>query len=111
MNWERRASFAEGIPKELEAFLAGNASHQAEAFKAYSEVLGLNWRKLSHAVPFKTGEKPQSLAFSMGVQRTGYARAVILKDRCHLLLVGGRIGKRFNGTVGRSIQEHSVLMG
>jgi hypothetical protein len=78
-DWEAVGYLAEGISEGTwKRFLAGKRPITAEAFRAYSEVLGLNWQEISDRVALllsqialqcKTGEKHQSLVFSMGVQK------------------------------------------
>lgn len=97
--------FAEGISEGTwKRFLAGKRPIKAEAFKAYSQVLGLNWQEISdiEALPSTTpalvqnwGEAPESGFFYGRMSELATLEQWLLKDRCRFvtLLGMGGIGK------------------
>ncbi len=97
MNWEERGYFAEGISEGTwKRFLAGKRPIKAEAFKAYSEVLGLNWEEIVNRSAVQDwGEAPESGVFYGRTEELATLDQWILKDRCRLftLLGMGGIGK------------------
>lgn len=51
-SWEKHGFFAEGISEGTwKRFLAGKSRINAEAFKAYCQVLGLNWEEVVATKP------------------------------------------------------------
>jgi len=110
MNWEERGYFAEGISEGTwKRFLAGKRPIKAEAFKAYSEVLGLNWEEIvARGAVQDWGEAPESGVFYGRAAELATLEQWILKDRCHLvtLLGMGGIGKTaLTVKFAESIQE------
>src|SRR4028118_1986334 len=64
-NWEETGYLAEGISEGTwKRFLAGKRPIKAEAFKAYSQVLGLNWEEIvARGAVQDWGEAPESGVF------------------------------------------------
>jgi transcriptional regulator with XRE-family HTH domain len=99
-NWEAAGYLAEGISEGTwKRFLAGKRPIKAEAFRAYSEVLGLNWQEISDRVVLQQiqdwGEAPESGVFYGRTEELATLEQWIVKDRCRLvtLLGMGGIGK------------------
>lgn len=104
VNWDA-GYFAEGISEGTwKRFLAGKRPIKAEAFKAYTQVLGLNWQEISdiETLPSENrasvqnwGEAPESGVFYGRITELATLEQSILKDRCRLItLLGmGGIGK------------------
>jgi transcriptional regulator with XRE-family HTH domain len=105
VNWEAAGYLAEGISEGTwKRFLAGKRPIKADAFKAYSQVLGLNWQEISESVALlqadcdsvqNWGEAPDSGVFYGRTTELATLEQWILKDRCRLvtLLGMGGIGK------------------
>lgn len=97
INWEETGYFAEGISEGTwKRFLAGKRPIKAEAFKVYSEVLGLRWQELvDHSAVQDWGEAPEAGVFYGRIEELNTLEQWILKDRCRLItLLGmGGIGK------------------
>jgi GTPase SAR1 family protein len=96
-NWEESGYLAEGISEGTwKRFLAGKRPIKAEAFKAYSEVLGLNWQEIvDRCIVQDWGEAPESSVFYGRTEELATLEQWIVNDRCHLvtLLGMGGIGK------------------
>ncbi len=97
INWEETGYFAEGISEGTwKRFLAGKRPIKAEAFKAYSEVLGLSWEELIERGSVQDwGEAPESGVFYGRTEELATLKQWIVQDRCRLvtLLGMGGIGK------------------
>lgn len=97
VNWETSGYLAEGISEGTwKRFLAGKRPIKAEAFKAYCQVLGLNWQEISARGSVQNwGEAPESGVFYGRTAELATLEQWILKDRCRLvtLLGMGGIGK------------------
>ncbi|MEW6494437.1 MAG: NB-ARC domain-containing protein [Cyanobacteriota bacterium] len=110
IDWEETGYFAEGISEGTwKRFLAGKRPIKAEAFKVYSEVLGLEWEELiDHSAIQDWGEAPEAGVFYGRTEELATLEQWILKDRCHLvtLLGMGGIGKTALAVkLAESIQE------
>lgn len=97
VNWETTSYLAEGISEGTwKRFLAGKRPIKAEAFKAYSQVLGLNWQKISAKDSVQNwGEAPESGVFYGRATELTTLEKWLLNDKCRLvtLLGMGGIGK------------------
>ncbi|HEY9834727.1 MAG TPA: AAA family ATPase [Stenomitos sp.] len=97
INWDEAGYLAEGISEGTwKRFLAGKRPIKAEAFKAYSEVLGLNWKEISDRGSVQDwGEAPESSVFYGRSEELTTLTQWIVNDRCRLvtLLGMGGIGK------------------
>lgn len=105
INWQETGYFAEGISEGTwKRFLAGKNPIKAEAFKAYSQVLGLNWEELiDRKIQIRAdsglvqdwGEAPASSVFYGRNEELATLTQWIINDRCRLvtLLGMGGIGK------------------
>lgn len=97
IDWEAVGYLAEGISEGTwKRFLAGKRPIKAEAFKAYSEVLGLSWEEISDRGSIQDwGEAPESGIFYGRKEELATLEQWIVKDRCRLItLLGmGGIGK------------------
>ncbi len=97
VNWETAGYFAEGISEGTwKRFLAGRRPINAQAFKAYSQVLGLNWQKISAKDSMQNwGEAPESGVFYGRTTELTTLGKWLLNDKCRLvtLLGMGGIGK------------------
>ena len=97
INWEAAGYLAEGISEGTwRRFLAGRRPINAEAFRAYSEVLGLNWQEIiSHGAIPDWGEAPEAGVFYGRTEELATLRQWIVTDKCRLvtLLGMGGIGK------------------
>jgi GTPase SAR1 family protein len=105
VNWETAGYLAEGISEGTwKRFLAGKRPIKAEAFKAYSQILGLNWQEISAIEVLRStdqvsvqnwGEAPESGVFYGRTTELATLKQWLLKDRCRLvtLLGMGGIGK------------------
>ncbi len=97
IDWEVVGYLAEGISEGTwKRFLAGKRPINAEAFKAYSKVLGLSWEEISDRGSVQDwGEAPDSGAFYGRTEELATLEQWIVKDRCRLvtLLGMGGIGK------------------
>jgi len=97
INWEAAGYLAEGISEGTwRRFLAGRRPINAEAFKAYSEVLGLNWQELiTRGAIQDWGEAPEAGVFYGRTEELATLRQWIVTDKCRLvtLLGMGGIGK------------------
>jgi transcriptional regulator with XRE-family HTH domain len=97
VNWEEAGYFAEGISEGTwKRYLAGKRPIKAEAFKAYSEVLGLNWQEITEGDSFQDwGEAPESSIFYGRTEELATLTQWIVNDKCRLvsLLGMGGIGK------------------
>ena len=97
VNWEEAGYFAEGISEGTwKRYLAGKRPIKAEAFKAYSEVLGLNWQEIAEGDSFQDwGEAPESSIFYGRTEELATLTQWIVNDKCRLvsLLGMGGIGK------------------
>ncbi|HAA28277.1 MAG TPA: hypothetical protein DCE56_12085 [Cyanobacteria bacterium UBA8553] len=96
-DWEAVGYLAEGISEGTwKRFLAGKRPINTEAFKAYSEVLGLGWEEISdRACVQDWGEAPESGVFYGRKEELATLEQWIVKDKCRLItLLGmGGIGK------------------
>jgi transcriptional regulator with XRE-family HTH domain len=104
-HWQESGYFAEGISEGTwKRFLAGKNPIKAEAFKAYTEVLGLKWEELiDREAEAKAdsgsvqdwGEAPASSVFYGRSEELATLTQWIVNDRCRLvtLLGMGGIGK------------------
>jgi anion-transporting ArsA/GET3 family ATPase len=96
-NWEETGYLAEGISEGTwKRFLAGKRPIKAEAFKAYSQVLGLKWEEIvDRSAVQDWGEAPESGIFYGRTEELATLEQWIVKDRCRLvtLLGMGGIGK------------------
>lgn len=94
VNWEETGYFAEGISEGTwKRFLAGKRPIKAEAFKAYSEMLGLNWQEIANRGSVQDwGEAPESSIFYGRTQELATLQQWILQDRCRLVTVLGMGG-------------------
>jgi transcriptional regulator with XRE-family HTH domain len=110
IDWDETGYLAEGISEGTwKRFLAGKRPIKAEAFKAYSEILGLNWQEIvDRGLVQDWGEAPESSVF---YGRTGELATLtqwIVNDRCRLVtLLGiGGIGKTALAVkLGESLQQ------
>lgn len=97
VNCETTGYLAEGISEGTwKRFLAGKRPIKTEAFKAYSQVLGLNWQKISAKDSVQNwGEAPESGVFYGRATELTTLEKWILNDKCRLvtLLGMGGIGK------------------
>lgn len=97
IDWEAVGYLAEGISEGTwKRFLAGKRPINAEAFKAYSKILGLSWEEISDRGSIQDwGEAPDSGAFYGRTEELATLEQWIVKDRCRLvtLLGMGGIGK------------------
>jgi transcriptional regulator with XRE-family HTH domain len=97
IDWDETGYFAEGISEGTwKRFLAGKRPIKAEAFKAYSEVLGLNWEELVERGSVQDwGEAPESSVFYGRTEELTTLSQWIVNDKCRLvtLLGMGGIGK------------------
>jgi hypothetical protein len=97
VNWETVGYLAEGISEGTwKRFLAGKRPIKAEAFKAYSQVLGLNWQEISARDSVQNwGEAPESGVFYGRTTELATLDKWLLNDKCRLvtLLGMGGIGK------------------
>jgi hypothetical protein len=97
INWEAAGYLAEGISEGTwRRFLAGRRPINAEAFRAYSEVLGLNWQELiTRGAIQDWGEAPEAGVFYGRTEELATLRQWIVTDKCRLvtLLGMGGIGK------------------
>jgi hypothetical protein len=76
--------------------LAGRRPINAEAFRAYSDVLGLNWQEIiAHGAIQDWGEAPEAGVFYGRTEELATLRRWIVTDKCRLvtLLGMGGIGK------------------
>jgi hypothetical protein len=96
-DWQEVGYLAEGISEGTwKRFLAGKRPIKAEAFKAYTQVLGLRWEELvDRSAVQDWGEAPESGVFYGRTEELATLERWIVKDRCHLvtLLGMGGIGK------------------
>jgi len=100
-DWEAVGYLAHGISEGTwKRFLAGTRPITAEAFRAYSQVLGLNWQEISDRVADRSsmqdwGEAPEFGVFYGRTEELATLEQWIVKDRCRLvtLLGMGGIGK------------------
>jgi len=97
INWEAAGYLAEGISEGTwKRFLAGRRPINAEAFRAYSEVLGLNWQEIiTHGAIQDWGEAPEAGVFYGRTEELATLGRWIVTDKCRLvtLLGMGGIGK------------------
>lgn len=97
VNWESAGYLAEGISEGTwKRFLAGKRPIKAEAFKAYSQVLGLNWQEISAKDSVQNwGEAPEFGVFYGRTIELTTLEKWLLHDKCRLvtLLGMGGIGK------------------
>lgn len=88
---------AEGISEGTwKRFLAGKRPIKAEAFKVYSQILGLNWQEISTKDSVQNwGEAPESGIFYGRKNELATLEKWLLNDKCRLvtLLGMGGIGK------------------
>ncbi|MGB5961939.1 MAG: NB-ARC domain-containing protein [Coleofasciculaceae cyanobacterium] len=97
INWETTGYLAEGISEGTwKRFLAGKRPIKAEAFKVYSQILGLNWQEISTKDSVQNwGEAPESGIFYGRTNELTTLEKWLLNDKCRLvtLLGMGGIGK------------------
>lgn len=97
VNWEAVGYLAEGISEGTwKRFLAGKRPIKTQAFKAYCQVLGLNWQEINDSGSVQNwGEAPESGVFYGRTTELATLEQWILKDQCRLvtLLGMGGIGK------------------
>ena len=94
INWEAAGYLAEGISEGTwRRFLAGKRAINAEAFRAYSEVLGLNWQEIiSHGAIPDWGEAPEAGVFYGRTEELATLRQWIVTDKCRLVTLQGMGG-------------------
>ena len=110
IDWDETGYLAEGISEGTwKRFLAGKRPIKAEAFKAYSEVLGLNWQEIvDNGLVQDWGEAPESSVFYGRTAELATLTQWIVNDRCRLVtLLGiGGIGKTALAVkLGESLQQ------
>src|SRR5205085_11435091 len=84
IDWEVVGYLAEGISEGTwKRFLAGKRPIKAEAFKAYSKVLGLSWEEISDRGSVQDwGEAPESSVFYGRTEELTTLEQWIVKDKC-----------------------------
>jgi GTPase SAR1 family protein len=96
VSWEA-GYLAEGISEGTwKRFLAGKRPIKAEAFKAYSQILGLNWQEISAKDSVQNwGEAPESKVFYGRTNELATLEKWLLNEQSRLvtLLGMGGIGK------------------
>ncbi|MFH7025705.1 MAG: NB-ARC domain-containing protein [Heteroscytonema crispum UTEX LB 1556] len=96
-NWQKDGIFAEGISQGTwKRFLAGKLPINTAAFKAYCQVLGLNWNQVVERIECQDwGEAPDVSVFYDRTQELNILKQWIVQDNCRLvaLLGMGGIGK------------------
>ncbi len=97
INWDKVGYLAEGISEGTwKRFLAGKRPINEEAFKAYTEVLGLNWQEIAdRGTVHNWGEAPESGVFYGRTEELATLQQWIVQDKCRLvtLLGMGGMGK------------------
>lgn len=94
INWEAAGYLAQGISEGTwRRFLAGRRPINAEAFKAYSQVLGLNWQELiTRGAIQDWGEAPEAGVFYGRTEELATLKRWIVKDKCRLVTLQGMGG-------------------
>jgi transcriptional regulator with XRE-family HTH domain len=96
-TWEEAGVLAEGISEGTwKRFLAGKLPINADAFKAYCQVLGLKWEQVVERLGHQDwGEAPEVTVFCGRANELGTLERWIIQDHCRLvaLLGMGGIGK------------------
>jgi transcriptional regulator with XRE-family HTH domain len=97
VDWQESGYLAEGISEGTwKRFLAGKRPIKAEAFKAYSTVLELNWQELVHRGSMQDwGEAPETSVFYGRTEELATLEQWLVRDKCRLvtLLGMGGVGK------------------
>ncbi|MEM9162071.1 MAG: NB-ARC domain-containing protein, partial [Cyanobacteria bacterium P01_F01_bin.4] len=118
VDWNLTGQLARGISEGTwKRFLAGRQPINASAFKAYCQVLGLEWQAVQDAVPepgtgpmgtASWGDAPDCQGFCGRDRELQQLRHWIRQDRCRLVAILGLGGM---GKTALAVQLAQTLMG
>ncbi|MEM6612847.1 MAG: NB-ARC domain-containing protein [Cyanobacteria bacterium P01_C01_bin.72] len=96
VSWQKEGYLAEGISEGTwKRFLAGKYAVNADAFKAYCLVLGLNWQEIVQRNNYRDWGEAIDSDFFGRIEELSLLKRWIIQDNCRLItLLGmGGIGK------------------